>query len=142
MPGTAEGSSSAPANIEGRLVEVDAVVGGERAAANERKLHDALRRTATTLEPTHFSDSHLFQSFWIGGFECSTHRTRDGRRLDLIAATAHDLHAEADYRAVAQHGRRTVRDGLRWHLIETAPGHYDWSSWLPMFALHPGRELR
>ena len=27
---------------------------------------------------------------------------------------------------------RTVRDGLRWHLIETPPGHYDWSSFLPM----------
>jgi beta-glucosidase/6-phospho-beta-glucosidase/beta-galactosidase len=25
-----------------------------------------------------------------------------------------------------------VRDGLRWHLIETTPGHYDWSSFLPM----------
>ena len=27
---------------------------------------------------------------------------------------------------------RTIRDGLRWHLIETAPGRYDWSSWVPM----------
>jgi hypothetical protein len=25
-----------------------------------------------------------------------------------------------------------MRDGLRWHLIETAPGRYDWSSALPM----------
>src|SRR5690606_21816304 len=25
-----------------------------------------------------------------------------------------------------------ARDGLRWHLIETAPGRYDWSSFLPM----------
>jgi beta-glucosidase/6-phospho-beta-glucosidase/beta-galactosidase len=38
----------------------------------------------------------------------------------------------ADYRALAQHGMRTVRDGLRWHLIETSPGQYDWSSFLPM----------
>jgi beta-glucosidase/6-phospho-beta-glucosidase/beta-galactosidase len=29
-------------------------------------------------------------------------------------------------------GLRTVRDGLRWHLIERSPGRYDWSSWLPM----------
>ena len=33
---------------------------------------------------------------------------------------------------LAEHGIRTVRDGLRWHLIETAPGRYDWSSFLPM----------
>jgi hypothetical protein len=26
----------------------------------------------------------------------------------------------------------TARDGLRWHLIETSPGYYDWSSFLPM----------
>ncbi len=73
-----------------------------------------------------------FRSFIMGGFECSTHRRRDGRRLDLIAATAHDRHAEADYRQLAGHGIATVRDGLRWHLIETAPGHYDWSSFDPM----------
>lgn len=125
-------SDPPPSSSEGRLVEADAVVGDERAAENERKLHDALRRTAAALAPSRSDDSNLFQSFWIGGFECSTHRTRDRRRLDLIAATAHDRHAEADYRAVAQHGMRTVRDGLRWHLIEAAPGQYDWSSWLPM----------
>jgi len=27
----------------------------------------------------------LFPSFFIGGFECSTHRRRDGRRLDMSA---------------------------------------------------------
>src|SRR5215218_6434517 len=133
MPGTAVRSTlPSPPNIEERLVQVDAVVGGERAAENERKLHDALRRTAAALAPAPLDGSNLFQSFWIAGFECSTHRTRDGRRLDLIAATAHDRYAEADYRAVAQYGMRTVRDGLRWHMIENTPGQYDWSSWLPM----------
>ena len=33
---------------------------------------------------------------------------------------------------LSEHGIRTVRDGLRWHLIETSPGQYDWSSFLPM----------
>jgi beta-glucosidase/6-phospho-beta-glucosidase/beta-galactosidase len=33
---------------------------------------------------------------------------------------------------LARHGIRTVRDGVRWHLIETSPGRYDWSSFLPM----------
>ncbi|TQV39089.1 beta-glucosidase [Xanthomonas perforans] len=74
----------------------------------------------------------LFESFFMAGFECSTHRRRDGRRLDLIAATGHDRWAAKDYAALAAHGLRTARDGLRWHLIEPRPGHYDWSSFLPM----------
>lgn len=74
----------------------------------------------------------MFKSFFLGGFECSSHRRKDGRRLDLLAATAHDRFAEQDYRALARHDVRTARDGLRWHLIETSPGVYDWSSFLPM----------
>lgn len=74
----------------------------------------------------------VFQSFFQGGFECSTHRRRDGTRLDIIASSQHDQHAEADYRQLADLGLRTVRDGFRWHRIETAPGVYDWSSILPM----------
>ncbi|WP_245615369.1 beta-glucosidase [Muricoccus aerilatus] len=75
----------------------------------------------------------LFQSFFLGGFECSSHRRADGRRLDLIAATGHDLLAQPDYRQLAGHGIRAARDGLRWHLIEGgAAGNYDWSSVLPM----------
>ena len=80
----------------------------------------------------------LFRSFLQGGFESSTHRRSDGRRLDLIAAIGHDRHAAADYRTLATHGIRTVRDGLRWHRIEVTPGQYDWSSFRPM--LHAARD--
>lgn len=73
-----------------------------------------------------------FKSFFQGGFECSTHRRKDGKRLDVIAATAHDLNAEADYRLLNSIGIQTVRDGFRWHLIEHTPGIYDWASFLPM----------
>jgi hypothetical protein len=74
----------------------------------------------------------LFDSFFMAGFECSTHRRHDGTRLDLIRATGHDTHVASDYRQCSELGIRTVRDGLRWHLIEASPGRYDWSSWLPM----------
>merc|ERR1712015_178392 len=74
----------------------------------------------------------LFQSFFLGGFECSSHRRSDGRRLDLLAATGHDRWAAHDYAVLQRHGLKTVRDGLRWHLIETSAGRYDWSSFLPM----------
>ena len=73
-----------------------------------------------------------FDSFFMAGFECSSHRRRDGVRLDLIRATGHDKHALRDYRQLRKLGFVTLRDGLRWHLIEKAPGKYDWSSWLPM----------
>jgi hypothetical protein len=74
-----------------------------------------------------------FKSFFMAGFECSSHRRLgDGVRLDLIAATGHDRLVLEDYRRCARHGLLTVRDGLRWHLIEREPGRYDWSSWLPM----------
>jgi len=77
-------------------------------------------------------ETGIFQSFIQGGFESSTHRLRNGRRLDLIASTGHDTHAEQDFRQLAEHGIRTVRDALRWHLIETAPYHYDFSTFVPM----------
>lgn len=98
----------------------------------ERLISDVMR-TRPAAGPT-----GLFQSFLQGGFECSTHRLppRDGqttgKRLDVIAATGHDLHAAADYRQLASYAISTVRDGLRWHLIEKTSGHYDWSSFTPM----------
>ncbi len=73
------------------------------------------------------SDS-LFRSFFLGGFECSTHRLRNGKRLDLIQATRHDEFAASDYRLLQAHGILTARDGLRWTLIEQQPGRYDFSS--------------
>jgi beta-glucosidase/6-phospho-beta-glucosidase/beta-galactosidase len=81
----------------------------------------------------------LFRSFFLGGFECSTHRTTAGERLDLIASTAHDRFARADYQRLREHGIRAAREGIRWHLIETSPGRYDFSSVLPL--LNAAREL-
>lgn len=73
----------------------------------------------------------LFDSFFLGGFECSTHRRDDGLRLDLVDSTGHARWASQDYAALRRHGIRSARDGLRWHLIESTAGHYDWSSFLP-----------
>lgn len=83
--------------------------------------------------------SGTFKSFLMAGYECSSHRRRDGLRLDLLAATGHAQWAAKDYECLASLGIGTVRDGLRWHLIERSPGKYDWSSFLPM--LHAARDL-
>lgn len=74
----------------------------------------------------------LFKSFFIGGFECSTHRRHaDSRRLDLIVATHHDRYATADYERLHRVGIHTARDGIRWHLIERPDGAYNWESVIP-----------
>lgn len=78
--------------------------------------------------------SQLFESFFMGGFECSTHRLKSGRRLDEIDATRHDQFAAEDYLRLRSQGLRTARDGLRWHLIEKSPGQYDFSSLLPLIS--------
>ena len=78
------------------------------------------------------SASSIFNSFFMGGFECSTHRPKHGGRLDLIAATHHDTFASQDYDRLQCQGIATARDGIRWHLIETSPYRYDFSSALPM----------
>src|SRR5918912_1568338 len=85
----------------------------------------ALARAAHFQEP-------LFPSFFLGGFECSAHRNTSGRRLDLIAATGHDRFARSDYVRLQVHGIRAARDGIRWHLVERAPGRYDFSADLPL----------
>lgn len=83
-----------------------------------------------TIDPVDFASP--FNSFFLAGFESATHRRRDGVRVDAMAAAGHDRHAHADYDLARSVGLRSARDSLRWHLIETSPGEYDWSSWLPM----------
>lgn len=82
----------------------------------------------------------LFPSFFMGGFECASHQLLSGRRLDLVSATGHDRHAVRDYERLHQHGIKVARDGIRWHLIEPTPYHYDFSSVLPM--LRAARKTR
>ena len=81
----------------------------------------------------------LFSSFFIGGFECSTHRRPDGLRLDLLSSTQHDRFVCEDYARLREAGITTAREGFRWHLIETSPGEFDFSSALPM--LRAAREM-
>ncbi len=74
----------------------------------------------------------LFKSFFAGGFECSTFIRRSGQRVDIVASTAHDRCAEQDYQRLREERMRVAREGVRWHLVENRPGHYDFSSVLPI----------
>src|SRR5438105_446761 len=100
---------------------------GRRANGRVRASRRSTARTATAVRiaarfPPQSADAiipeSLFQSFFMGGFECSTHRLHSGRRLDLIAATEHDRFALADYERLRSLGLRAAREGLRWHLVE------------------------
>ena len=70
----------------------------------------------------------IFRSFIQAGFECSTHKLKCGRRLDLLAATQHDRLARKDYQRLHSVGIKTIRIGARWHLIEALPGLYNFDS--------------
>ncbi len=74
--------------------------------------------------------SRLFRSFWIAGFESATHINGSGVRVDMVSATQHDVQVNEDYARLADWDMRTVRDGARWHLIETSRG-FDFTSLKP-----------
>ncbi len=74
----------------------------------------------------------LVPGFFVGGFECSSHRTPSGRRLDLAESTRHVEFADADYRRLADHGIRVARDGFAWHRVERQPGGRDYAAIVPL----------
>lgn len=85
----------------------------------------------------------LFNSFFMGGFECTTHVGVRGYRHDVLHATRHDVNCAEDYRLLREIGIRTVREGLRWNRVEPRAGKYDFSGVLPMLhaAKHTGTQV-
>src|SRR5579862_6754938 len=73
----------------------------------------------------------LFPGFFFGGFECSTPINRDGVRIDEVELTGHDLHLRHDYGQLRARGICTVRDGVRWNLVDRG-GRLDFSSCRPV----------
>ena len=73
----------------------------------------------------------MFRSFFLAGFDSSTQLTRTGTRLDMLAATQHDRFVDEDYARLRSVGITTVRDTVRWHRVEVAPGAYDFRSVTP-----------
>jgi hypothetical protein len=69
----------------------------------------------------------LLGSSFIAGFEGSTHRRSDRRRLDMVAATRHDQFVDRDYVRMTRLGLHAARESLRWHLVELSPCRYDFS---------------
>jgi hypothetical protein len=69
----------------------------------------------------------LFESFFLGGFECSSHVRSDGRRLDLLESTRHAELADADYARLRAIGMTACRDGAPWTFGERSDGSFDFA---------------
>ena len=78
-------------------------------------------------------DAPGFASFWQAGFESASHRTEDGIRVDMLAATQHVEQAAEDYARLRRLGIRVAREGVRWHLVDQG-GAFDFSSLAPLVA--------
>ena len=70
----------------------------------------------------------IFRSFWMGGFESACHINEANVRLDMLHGTQHDRFVRDDYAALRTMNIGTVRDTIRWHLVESVPHCYDFSS--------------
>lgn len=68
-----------------------------------------------------------FKTFFIGGYECADMINNRGNRVDLLSETFHDTRAEEDYAALSAAGIATVREGIRWSVVEKKPHQYDFS---------------
>lgn len=84
----------------------------------------------------------IFSSFWMAGFESACHITRHGERLDMIAATQHDTFVEADYARLREVGITSIRDTVRWHLVERSAGRFDFTSLDPMIEAAKHQEIQ
>ncbi len=69
----------------------------------------------------------IFQSFWMGGFECSDQVNCFGDRVDLLQETEHVRMLESDYRRLLEQGISTVREGIQWTKVEKAPFEFDFT---------------
>ena len=68
-----------------------------------------------------------FKSFFMGGYECADHVNRSGERVNLLSITQHDVRVREDYRDLLTIGIATVREGICWSAVETAPYEFDFS---------------
>lgn len=68
-----------------------------------------------------------FNTFWMGGFECADQQNAFGNRVDLAKTSGHIARAGEDYANLISLGIHTVREGIRWSVVERTPYHYDFT---------------
>lgn len=69
----------------------------------------------------------VFNSFFMGGYECADHINRSGDRINLLEETQHDVRVREDYNDLLALGIKVVREGVCWSVAETAPYEFDFT---------------
>ena len=72
----------------------------------------------------------MFRSFFFAGFEGTTTSNLQHQWIDQIAATQHDVQADADYRRLREVGLHAARESIRWPIVDQR-GRYDFSGVMP-----------
>jgi beta-glucosidase/6-phospho-beta-glucosidase/beta-galactosidase len=70
----------------------------------------------------------MFRSYFMAGFECASGYNIHGVEIDQVAATHHDRFLDADYDMVSGIGLKTVREAVRWRLVDKGKGNYDFTT--------------
>lgn len=68
---------------------------------------------------------NTFESFWMGGFECSDQINYYKQRVNLLEETKHIELLESDYLLLSELNIHTVREGLQWSVVEYEPYRYN-----------------
>lgn len=74
------------------------------------------------------SETAIFPTFFMAGFECSTFVWKDKERKDYIVVTGHDRYLKSDYTSAMDLGIGVIREAIRWPSVDLGGGRYDWSS--------------
>lgn len=82
----------------------------------------------------------MFSSFFQGGFECATGFNIHREWIDQIQATRHDRLVDDDYLLLKRQGITTVREGVRWPLIDNE-GAFNFSSLDPFLRAARAQQL-
>ncbi len=69
----------------------------------------------------------------MAGYECSDQLNCFGSRVDLLKTSGHMALVEQDYWDIAAYNIKTVREGIRWSMVEKVPYQYDWTDVIKLF---------
>ena len=75
-----------------------------------------------------FPPKNPFKSFWMAGFECTDQINAFGNRVDFLETTGHLSMLDDDYKNLSIFEMKTVREGIRWSVVEKSPYQYDFST--------------
>ena len=75
-----------------------------------------------------FPPKNPFKSFWMAGFECTDQINAFGNRVDFLEITGHLSMLDDDYKNLSIFEMKTVREGIRWSVVEKSPYQYDFST--------------